>query len=84
MPDARIAAVVEFLHTALMVDAGSPIHAETPLVSSGLLDSMGVVMLAAFVEERFGVRLSDDDVRAGGVDTIAALLALIDRRAAAD
>jgi acyl carrier protein len=81
MPDARTAAVVEFLHTGLMVDPASPIAADTPLVSSGLLDSMGVVMLAAFVEERFGVRLSDDDVRAGGVETIAALLALVDERA---
>jgi acyl carrier protein len=78
MSDARVGAVVEFLTTGLMVDGSHAITAETPLLSSGLLDSMGVVMFAAFVEERFGLRLSDGDLRAGGLETIAQVLALVD------
>ena len=40
---------------------------------------MGLVLLAAFVEERFGVRVDDSDVRAGGFDTVSDILKLIDR-----
>ncbi len=35
---------------------------------------------ATFVEERFGIRIDDADLRAGGVERIRDLVALLDRR----
>jgi acyl carrier protein len=79
MATERARELVKFVRTSLLGGAEVPLTPETPL-TDGLLDSMGVVLLAAFVEERFGVRVEDADVRAGALGTIADILALVERR----
>ena len=78
MRDERVRILQQFVRSRLAVDR--PVTADTRLVSDGLLDSMGLVLLAAFAEERFGVRLDDADLRDGQLETIANIVALIDRR----
>jgi acyl carrier protein len=41
---------------------GVPVAPDTPIMESGLLDSMGLVRLIQFVDERFGVSIPDGDV----------------------
>jgi len=72
--------LVEFVRTNLLAGADGPIKPQTRLVSDGVLDSMGLVLLAGFIEERFGVRVEDADLRAGELETVADIVALIDRR----
>ncbi len=52
---------------------------DEPLFSSGIVDSMGLVDLTVFIEEEFGVFLGPDEFGAGRADTLAQVLALIDR-----
>jgi len=80
MADARVAVLADYIRGSLRAGTDTPLEPDTPLLSRGVLDSMGIVMLAAFAEERFGVRIDDADLRAGGIETIADLLALIDSR----
>ena len=79
MPDARVQVIADFVRTSLLQDDARALAADTPLLQSGLIDSMGYVLLAAFVEERFDVRITDADLRSGELDTIGDLLALLDR-----
>ncbi len=79
MADERASILEDYIRTHLLVDRGRQLHLDTALVSEGLVDSMGLVMLAAFVEERFGVRIDDADMRAGHLETIDEILSLIDR-----
>jgi acyl carrier protein len=80
MADDRARVLVEFVRTNLLAGADGPITPQTRLVSDGVLDSMGLVLLAGFIEERFGVRVEDADLRAGELETVADIVALIDRR----
>lgn len=80
MADDRARVLADFIRTNLLADKGRPLTAATPLLSEGLLDSMGLVLLAAFVEERFRVRIEDGDLRAGALETIGDVLALVDSR----
>ena len=80
MADDRARALVEFVRTNMLAGTDGPITPETRLVSDGVLDSMGLVLLAGFIEERFGVRVEDADLRAGELETVAEIVALIDRR----
>ena len=80
MSDPRAAALLDFIREKLLVDDGRALTPETRLVSENVVDSMGLVLLAAFVEERFGVRVDDADLRTGELDTVADILALVDRR----
>ena len=52
----------------------------THLVSSGIVDSAGVVQLVLFAERRFGVVIEDAEVKLENFDTLATLADLILRK----
>ena len=56
------------------------LSAETPLVTSGLVDSAGVLEVVAFLERRFSVRIEDEDVNVRNFDSVAGLAALVAAR----
>ena len=53
---------------------------DAPLISSGIVDSLGLVELTTFIEEEFGVFLGPDEFGSGRADTLADMLALVDQR----
>ncbi|MFO1031832.1 MAG: acyl carrier protein [Planctomycetota bacterium] len=53
---------------------------DTPLVTSGIVDSAGVVEVVEFLERRFGVRLGDDDVSLRNCNTLRGLTELVRSR----
>lgn len=48
------------------------------LLEKGLLDSMAIVKLVAFIEERFGLKLSDDEFDPDNFETLNAIAAMIE------
>ena len=63
---------------------GQSFDCATPLLG-GLpeFDSMAVVSLVTALEERFGVRVQDEDITAETFATVGSLLAVLEQRAAA-
>jgi acyl carrier protein len=55
---------------------------ETPLVTSGIVDSAGVLEVVDFVEERFHVRIADTDVSLRNCNTLSAWAQLIEQKLA--
>lgn len=49
----------------------------TPLVTSGIVDSAGVLEVVEFLEERFGVSIEDGDVALRNCNTLEALTAMV-------
>ena len=43
--------------------AGEDLQAEDDILGSGLVDSLGVMRIVAFIEERFGITVPPEDVR---------------------
>jgi acyl carrier protein len=43
---------------------------DTPLVTSGIVDSAGVVEVVEFLERRFGVRITDADISLRNCNTL--------------
>lgn len=80
MADARAQEVEKFLRSNLMDNPGAPLDLDTSLADSGILDSMGSVLLAAFIEEHFAIPVAEADIAAGRVNSIRHILALLDER----
>lgn len=59
------------------------LEAETPLVTSGIVDSAGVVEVVEFLERRFGVRVGDGDISLRNCNTLQGLTELVARGRAA-
>jgi len=56
---------------------------DAPLLESGIVDSTGIVEVASFLENRFGIELEDDDLTAANLDSIQRIAAFVGRKQAA-
>lgn len=67
--------LIDYLRNSLNMD--DPIAGDTELFSTGMMDSVGMVGLIAFVEENTGLRVQPNDVTLDNFDTIDAILAYV-------
>jgi acyl carrier protein len=79
MDDPRAARLLEFVEHYIAAGRDLPITADTPLLTEGILDSMGIVLLASFIEEQFGVPFDGTELRIGRCESVRDVLRLIDR-----
>lgn len=53
------------------------------LLAQGIIDSMGILSLVAFMETRFGIKASEDDMVPENFETLEALRAFVERKRSA-
>lgn len=68
-----------FLRERFPALAGAPLTDETLLVGGGAIDSLGILDLVTFLEERLGIVLTDDDFDPANFETFGHLLRFIGR-----
>jgi acyl carrier protein len=59
--------------------AGRPLEDSSPLLASGAIDSLGVLDLMTFIEERFGIVVADQDFDPDNFETLGQLAAFVAR-----
>jgi acyl carrier protein len=70
-----------FLRDEVVLDANAPLDDDTQLLE-GILDSLGLMQLVAFLEEEYETEIDDVDVTSENFRTIADIARLIDGRLA--
>lgn len=73
----------EFLSVSLIKDKSVQLDDDTPLLTSGLVDSLGVVRLTAFIEDRLGIKVPLEDITIENFETLGLLDAYLQGRQAA-
>ena len=53
---------------------------DEPLIDSGIIDSLGVLKILAFMDETFGVDISSDQIKLENFKTVSSICALVDRQ----
>ena len=56
-----------------------PLTADTLLLEDGILDSMGVIELVGFLQERFGITLRDEEISEENLGTVGRIGACVRR-----
>lgn len=51
----------------------------TSLLQAGVLDSLGVMQLVAFLQDRYGIAISDDDLVPENLESLDAIHAFVSR-----
>lgn len=74
--------IAAFLKGRFPALAARGVTDETPLISSGAIDSLGILDLVAFLGERFGIELSDEDFDPDNFETVGTLAAFVERQRA--
>lgn len=72
--------LIEFLAENFQLDRDG-LEDDLPLFSSSLLDSISMVTLIAFLEEKTGLIIEAEDVTLDNFDTISAIVAFCDAHA---
>ncbi len=74
------AILLEYVRKELLADSRMEPGVSDDLLSEGLIDSMGVVKLVLFIEERFGIQIPDGDIVFENFQTIEALAGYLERQ----
>lgn len=69
--------LVRYIQENLAPDTA--IDDSTALIDKGILDSMGLMQVIMFIEEKTGIRIPDDDVLPDNFQTIGSIESLVDR-----
>jgi len=72
----------EYLTTEIAVDHDS-LAPEENLLAQGIIDSIAIVQLVEFLEEKFDINVSEDEVVPENFESIAALAAFVQGKQAA-
>lgn len=71
--DAFVDALVTYVGTEI-APAGSSVATDTDLLLTGLVDSVGVVMIVGFIEDRLGTTIDPGDVVLEHFQTVDAMV----------
>lgn len=78
--DTVVASLRKYIADTILEGDAGELDADTPLLAWGVLDSLAMVDLLAFIEHELGVRIPDEEVMPQNFSTLAAIGQLVRRR----
>lgn len=75
----KLSDLVNKISEDLVLDTSQAIEADTELLMSGIVDSLGVVNLVAWIEHELDVEIDPGDVVIENFETPAAILGFVDQ-----
>lgn len=75
--------LAEFVRNDLLHGRKVTLTSDADLLSAGIVDSLGILRLVAFIEDRFGVRVPDEDVVFENFQSLEAMANYVSARASA-
>ena len=76
--DIRTQKLSSFIQREISKDPRKTLEPDTPLISSGLVDSLSLIQVLVFIEDEFGVVIPDEAATAPAMDTVRLILGLIE------
>ena len=70
-----------YIRDELLVNDGAALTDDTPLWG-GVIDSVGLMQLIAFIEEQFDVEIEDEELTSAHFGTVSDIAALVDAKVA--
>ena len=68
------------INDMLQQKSGIQLGDDDQLVESGIIDSMGVMNMLGFLEERFNIQIPGDELMPENFATVSAIVALVERQ----
>jgi acyl carrier protein len=80
MTEEMLSALNTYIVTQILKQPKRTLRPDEALLTSGLVDSFNLVDLGLFVEDKFGVRIEDTELKPDTFETLEQLTALIQSR----
>jgi acyl carrier protein len=65
--------IMNYIKNELMRNPNAKINDNDDLLSAGILDSLGILQLVAYIEKTFGIQVPDEDVVFENFQSMSAL-----------
>lgn len=72
--------VREFIRTNFLYGRVRCIEDDDSLASNGIIDSIGVIQLVAFLEETYSIEVADEELTPEHLDSIRSIIAYLHRK----
>jgi len=72
--------IIEYIRDEYLEDESMELKSDTPLISSGIVDSFSMVSLKMYLEDEYGIKMSDDEASTQAFDTVNNIVALVKRK----
>ena len=69
--------LIEYIKKEFVEDPDEEIDESTPLMSSGLIDSLSIVSLVAFIDKKYGVKIPDEKGTVDNFETVTKIMDII-------
>ena len=84
-PEAPVAAelrdtIRSFVHQRFPMAVTAEVGDDESLLDSGIVDSLGILDMVAFLEETFDVQIGDDDLNPENFDSVQSIASFVDSR----
>ncbi len=66
-----------FVRRRFPLAAAAAVKDEDSLLDSGIIDSLGILDLVAFLEKTFGIRVGDEELNPANFDSIASVVRFV-------
>ena len=75
----RNTVLMDYIKNDIMRNRNAKLSEDEDLLSSGILDSLGILQLVAFIEKTFGIRVPDEDVVFDNFQSVSAMTAYLQK-----
>ena len=74
--------IIQFIRDEYLEDESQVIEADTPLISSGIVDSFSMVSLKMYLEDKYDIKMTDEEASTEAFDTVSSIMELVQRKLA--
>jgi len=76
-----VGTIEKFIVDEIIVgEKGTELDPDASLISSGIVDSLALLRLIAFIEEKFGVVIEDEEVVSDNFETLNVMKGLVESK----
>ena len=69
--------IIQYIKDEYLDDSSTEITEETPLITSGLVDSFSMVSLKMFLEHEYGINIPDNEAATERFETVSSIMQLV-------
>ena len=74
--------IIEYIRDEYLEDESMEVKEDTPLISSGIVDSFSMVSLKMYLEEEYSIKMTDEEASTEAFDSVGSILALVKKKMA--
>jgi acyl carrier protein len=75
----RKSAIMSYIQKDILRGRGGSLDANADLLGAGIIDSLGILQLVAFIDDQFGIQVPDEDVVIENFQSVNALASYLER-----